>query len=151
MGCKPFTRTLDSLGNGHLVLLVAFGLGWGTNEIHKCTFGNLESLEIVFDIITITGGQILVTMLIGNIKVFLNATTLKKQAMHTGLQSLEWWMKQKEVLHGFRQRVRQFERQRWAATRGVDECQFICDLPEGLRRNIKYHLCLDLVRQVPLF
>jgi hypothetical protein len=37
------------------------------------TFGNLESttewLEIVFNIITITGGLILVTMLIGNIKV----------------------------------------------------------------------------------
>lgn len=40
------------------------------------TFGNLESttewLEIVFNIITITGGLILVTMLIGNIKVCSN-------------------------------------------------------------------------------
>jgi len=39
------------------------------------TFGNLESttewLEIVFNIITITGGLILVTMLIGNIKVII--------------------------------------------------------------------------------
>jgi hypothetical protein len=33
----------------------------------------------------------------------------------------------------------------------VDECQIVRDLPEGLRRDIKYHLCLDLVRQVPLF
>jgi hypothetical protein len=37
------------------------------------TFGNLASTtewsEIVFNIITITGGLILVTMLIGNIKV----------------------------------------------------------------------------------
>lgn len=37
------------------------------------TFGNLESttewLEIVFNIIIITSGLILVTMLIGNIKV----------------------------------------------------------------------------------
>uniref|UniRef100_M8BSP3 Uncharacterized protein n=1 Tax=Aegilops tauschii TaxID=37682 RepID=M8BSP3_AEGTA len=39
----------------------------------------------------------------------------------------------------------------WAATRGVDECQIVRDLPEALRRDIKYHLCLDLVRQVPLF
>lgn len=42
------------------------------------TFGNLESttewLEIVFNIITITGGLILVTMLIGNIKVSVNET-----------------------------------------------------------------------------
>lgn len=32
--------------------------------------------------------------------------------------------------------------------RGVDECEMIRNLPEGLRRDIKYHLCLDLVRQV---
>ncbi|GMN69236.1 hypothetical protein TIFTF001_038288 [Ficus carica] len=34
---------------------------------------------------------------------------------------------------------------------GVDECEMIRNLPEGLRRDIKYHLCLDLFRQVPLF
>uniref|UniRef100_A0ACD5T8U6 Uncharacterized protein n=1 Tax=Avena sativa TaxID=4498 RepID=A0ACD5T8U6_AVESA len=126
---------------------------WGLMTLS--TFGNLESttewLEIVFNIITITGGLILVTMLIGNIKVFLNATTSKKQAMHTRLRSLEWWMKRKNLPPGYRHRVRQFERQRWAATRGVDESQIVRDLPEGLRRDIKYHLCLDLVRQVPLF
>ncbi|EMS51384.1 hypothetical protein TRIUR3_19052 [Triticum urartu] len=126
---------------------------WGLMTLS--TFGNLESttewLEIVFNIVTITGGLILVTMLIGNIKVFLNATTSKKQAMHTRLRSLEWWMKRKELPQSYRHRVRQFERQRWAATRGVDECQIVRDLPEALRRDIKYHLCLDLVRQVPLF
>lgn len=126
---------------------------WGLMTLS--TFGNLESttewLEIVFNIITITGGLVLVTMLIGNIKVFLNATTSKKQAMHTRMRSVERWMKRKNLPQSFRHRVRQFERQRWAATRGVDECQIIRDLPEGLRRDIKYHLCLDLVRQVPLF
>ncbi|CAM0954740.1 unnamed protein product [Alopecurus aequalis] len=126
---------------------------WGLMTLS--TFGNLESttewLEIVFNLITITGGLILVTMLIGNIKVFLNATTSKKQAMHTRLRSLEWWMKRKNLPPGYRHRVRQFERQRWAATRGVDESQIVRDLPEALRRDIKYHLCLDLVRQVPLF
>ncbi|KAF0918683.1 hypothetical protein E2562_025809 [Oryza meyeriana var. granulata] len=81
---------------------VQIGATWapeipGGIDQDSCTFGNLESmmewLEIVFNIITITTGLILVTMLIGNIKVFLNATTLKKQAMHTRLRSLEWWMK----------------------------------------------------------
>lgn len=84
-------------------------------------------------------------------QVFLNATTSKKQAMHTRLRSVEWWMKRKNLPQSFRHRVRQHERQRWAATRGVDECRIVRDLPEGLRRDIKYHLCLDLVRQVPLF
>ncbi|CAN6341487.1 unnamed protein product [Urochloa humidicola] len=132
------------------VLLPIF---WGLMTLS--TFGNLESttewLEIVFNIVTITGGLILVTMLIGNIKVFLNATTSRKQAMHTRLRAVEWWMRRKNLPRSFRHRVRQFERQRWAATRGVDECRIVRDLPEGLRRDIKYHLCLDLVRQVPLF
>ena len=132
------------------VLLPIF---WGLMTLS--TFGNLESttewLEIVFNIVTITGGLVLVTMLIGNIKVFLNATTSRKQAMHTRLRAVEWWMRRKNLPRAFRHRVRQFERQRWAATRGVDECQIVRDLPEGLRRDIRYHLCLDLVRQVPLF
>ncbi|KAJ6833266.1 cyclic nucleotide-gated ion channel 4-like [Iris pallida] len=126
---------------------------WGLMTLS--TFGNLESttewLEIVFNIIIITGGLILVTMLIGNIKVFLHATTSKKQSLHLRMRSVDWWMKRKNTPQAFRQRVRQFERQRWAAMRGVDEVGMIRDLPEGLRRDIKYHLCLDLVRQVPLF
>ncbi|KAI0527286.1 hypothetical protein KFK09_002885 [Dendrobium nobile] len=126
---------------------------WGLMTLS--TFGNMESttewLEIVFNIITITSGLVLVTMLIGNIKVFLHATTSKKQALHLRMRSVEWWMKRKNLPQGFRQRVRQYERQRWAAMRGVDECEMVRNLPEGLRRDIKYHLCLDLVRQVPLF
>ncbi|MQM03504.1 hypothetical protein Taro_036280 [Colocasia esculenta] len=119
------------------------------------TFGDLNSttdwLELVFNMIIITSGLVLVTMLIGNIKVFLHATSSKKQMMNLKMRNVEWWMKRRNLPQGFRQRVRHYERQRWAAMRGVDECQMIRNLPEGLRRDIKYYLCLDLVRQVPLF
>ncbi|KAM7492628.1 hypothetical protein LguiA_035549 [Lonicera macranthoides] len=130
-----------------------FPIFWGLMTLS--TFGNLESttdwLEVVFIIIVLTTGLLLVTMLIGNIKVFLHATTSKKQAMHLKMRNIEWWMRRRQLPQGFRQRVRNYERQRWAAMRGVDECEMIRNLPEGLRRDIKYHLCLDLVRQVPLF
>ncbi|PNT72987.1 hypothetical protein BRADI_2g51836v3 [Brachypodium distachyon] len=145
--------TVMLVANPNRLEKILLPIFWGLMTLS--TFGNLASTtewqEIVFNIITITGGLILVTMLIGNIKVFLNATTSKKQAMHTRLRSVEWWMKRKNLPQSFRHRVRQHERQRWAATRGVDECRIVRDLPEGLRRDIKYHLCLDLVRQVPLF
>jgi cyclic nucleotide gated channel, plant len=148
-----YTWTVMLVANPSRVERMLLPIFWGLMTLS--TFGNLESttewLEIVFNIVTITGGLVLVTMLIGNIKVFLNATTSKKQAMHTRLRGVEWWMKRKKLPRSFRGRVRQFERQRWAATRGVDECQIVRDLPEGLRRDIKYHLCLDLVRQVPFF
>lgn len=81
-------------------------------------------------------------------QVFLHATTSKKQAMQLKMRNIEWWMRKRHLPQGFRQRVRNYERQRWAAMRGVDECEMIRNLPEGLRRDIKYHLCLDLVRQV---
>ncbi|KAE9458152.1 hypothetical protein C3L33_09942, partial [Rhododendron williamsianum] len=82
---------------------------------------------------------------------FLHATTSKKQAMQLKMRNIEWWMRRRHLPTAFKQRVRNYERQRWAAMRGVDECEMIRNLPEGLRRDIKYHLCLDLVRQVPLF
>lgn len=71
--------------------------------------------------------------------------------MQLKMRNIEWWMRKRQLPQGFRQRVRNYERQRWAAMRGVDECEMIRNLPEGLRRDIKYHLCLDLVRQVKYY
>lgn len=126
---------------------------WGLMTMS--TFGNLESttewLESVFIIVVLTSGLLMVTMLIGNIKVFLHATTTKKQAMQLRMRNIESWMKKRSLPTDLRQRVRNYEWQRWAAMRGVNECEMVKNLPEGLRRDIKYHLCLDLVRQVPLF
>ncbi|KAL5548025.1 hypothetical protein UlMin_003256 [Ulmus minor] len=145
--------TVQIVTNTNRLEKMLFPIFWGLMTLS--TFGNLESttewLEVVFNIIVLTSGLLLVTMLIGNIKVFLHATTSKKQAMQLKMRNIEWWMKKRHLPVGFRQRVRNYERQRWAAMRGVDECQMIRNLPEGLRRDIKYHLCLDLVRQVPLF
>ncbi|XP_024024894.1 cyclic nucleotide-gated ion channel 4 [Morus notabilis] len=145
--------TVQLVTNNSRLEKMLFPIFWGLMTLS--TFGNLESttewLEVVFNIIVLTSGLLLVTMLIGNIKVFLHATTSKKQAMQLKMRNIEWWMRKRHLPQGFRQRVRNYERQRWAAMRGVDECEMIRNLPEGLRRDIKYHLCLDLVRQVPLF
>ncbi|KAK1360732.1 Cyclic nucleotide-binding domain-containing protein [Heracleum sosnowskyi] len=145
--------TVQLVTNESRLEKLLFPLFWGLMTLS--TFGNLESttdwLEVVFIIIVLTSGLLLVTMLIGNIKVFLHATTSKKQAMQLKMRNVEWWMRKRHLPHEFRQRVRNYERHRWAAMRGVDECDMTRNLPEGLRRDIKYHLCLDLVRQVPLF
>ncbi|KAI3988177.1 hypothetical protein MKX01_011966, partial [Papaver californicum] len=145
--------TVPLVTNNSRLEKILFPIFWGLMTLS--TFGNLESttewLEVVFNIIILTSGLVLVTMLIGNIKVFLHATTSKKQTMQLKMRNIEWWMRRRKLPPGFKHRVRQYERQRWAAMRGVDECEMIANLPEGLRRDIKYHLCLDLVRQVPLF
>ncbi|VFR02788.1 unnamed protein product [Cuscuta campestris] len=142
--------TLQLVTNDSRLEKILLPIFWGLMTLS--TFGNLESttdwLELVFIIIVLTSGLLLVTMLIGNIKVFLHATTSKKQAMQLKMRNVEWWMRRRRLPQEFRHRVRNYERQRWAAMRGVDECEMIQNLPEGLRRDIKYHLCLDLVRQV---
>lgn len=145
--------TVQLITNDNRLEKILFPIFWGLMTLS--TFGNLESttdwLEVIFIIIVLTTGLLLVTMLIGNIKVFLHATTSKKQAMKLKMRNIEWWMRKRRLPQAFKQRVRNYERQRWAAMRGVDECEMTRNLPEGLRRDIKYHLCLDLVRQVPLF
>ncbi|EPS70503.1 hypothetical protein M569_04242, partial [Genlisea aurea] len=152
-GYGAYKWTVQLVTNSNRVEKILFPIFWGLMTLS--TFGNLESttdwLEVVFIIIVLTAGLLLVTMLIGNIKVFLHATTSKKQAMQLKMRNIEWWMSKRGLPQSFRQRVRNYERQRWAAMRGVDECEMTRNLPEGLRRDIKYHLCLDLVRQVPLF
>lgn len=80
--------------------------------------------------------------------MFLHSITARKEMMQLRLRDIEWWMKRRQLPSHLRQRVRGYERQCWAATRGVDESSMVCDLPESLRREIKRHLCLDLVLQV---
>ncbi|XP_014498930.1 protein CNGC15a-like [Vigna radiata var. radiata] len=60
-------------------------------------------------------------------------------------------MRHRQLPRFLKQNVRRHEQFRWAATRGVDEETILRDLPTDLRRDIKRHLCLNLVRQVPLF
>lgn len=81
-------------------------------------------------------------------KVFLLAVMAKKRKMQLRCRDMEWWMKRRQLPSQLRQRVRHYERHRWAAMGGQDEIELIKDLPEGLRRDIKRFLCLDLVKKV---
>ena len=47
-----------------------------------------------------------------------------------------------------RERVRRYDQYKWLETRGVDEESIVGSLPKDLRRDIKRHLCLNLVKRV---
>lgn len=68
--------------------------------------------------------------------------------MQLRCRDLEWWMRRRQLPSRLRHRVRHYEHQRWATMGGEDEMELIKDLPEGLRRDIKRHLCVDLIRKV---
>lgn len=60
----------------------------------------------------------------------------------------EQWMHHRLLPPELRERVRRYDQYKWLATRGVDEEILVQSLPKDLRRDIKRHLCLALVRRV---
>ncbi|CAA7393531.1 unnamed protein product [Spirodela intermedia] len=130
---------------------ILYPIFWGLMTLS--TFGNVleptsQWMEVVFSIIITLSGLMLFTLLIGNIQVFLHAVMARKRKMQLRCRDMEWWMRRRQLPSRLRQRVRQYEHQRWAAMRGEEEMEMIRDLPQGLRRDIKRHLCLDLIKQV---
>ncbi|KAM0951410.1 putative cyclic nucleotide-binding domain, Ion transport domain, rmlC-like jelly roll [Dioscorea sansibarensis] len=149
-----YDGALPVISSNSLAVKVLYPIFWGLMTLS--TFGNdLEPtshwLEVIFSIIIVLSGLMLFTLLIGNIQVFLHAVMARKRKMQLRCRDMEWWMKRRQLPSRLRHRVRQYERQRWAAMRGEDEMEIIKYLPEGLRRDIKRLLCLDLIKQMPLF
>ncbi|GMN42160.1 hypothetical protein TIFTF001_011374 [Ficus carica] len=145
---------LPVISSNSIAVKILYPIFWGLLTLS--TFGNdLEPtsnwLEVIFSICIVLAGLLLFTLLIGNIQVFLHTVMAKKRKLQLRCRDMEWWMKRRQLPSRLRQRVRHFERQRWATVGGDDEMEMLKDLPEGLRRDIKRYLCLDLIKKVPLF
>ncbi|KAL6587546.1 Cyclic nucleotide-gated ion channel 2 [Orobanche minor] len=145
---------LPVVSSNSVAVKILYPIFWGLMTLS--TFGNdLEPtsnwLEVMFSITIVLSGLLLFTLLIGNIQVFLHAVMAKKRKMQLRIGDMEWWMKRRQLPSQLRHRVRRYERQRWANVGCDDEMELIRDLPEGLRRDIKRFLCLDLIKKVPLF
>ncbi|TYK14285.1 putative cyclic nucleotide-gated ion channel 15 isoform X1 [Cucumis melo var. makuwa] len=107
--------------------------------------------EIIFAIIVATLGLVLFALLIGNMQKYLQSTTVRLEEWRIRRTDTEQWMHHRQLPPELRQSVRRYDQYKWVATRGVDEEVLLRSLPLDLRRDIKRHLCLDLVRRVPLF
>ncbi|CAK7323001.1 unnamed protein product [Dovyalis caffra] len=145
---------LPVISSNSLAVKILYPIFWGLMTLS--TFGNdldptSNWLEVIFSICIVLSGLMLFTLLIGNIQVFLHAVMAKKRKMQLRCRDMEWWMRRRQLPSSLRHRVRHYERQRWATMGGEDEMELIKDLPEGLRRDIKRYLCLDLIKKVPLF
>lgn len=145
---------LPVVSSNSIAVKILYPIFWGLMTLS--TFGNdleptSQGLEVMFSICAVLSGLMLFTLLIGNIQVFLHAVMAKKRKMQLRCRDMEWWMKRRQLPSLLRQRVRRYERHRWSAVGGDDEMEIIKDLPEGLRRDIKRFLCLDLIKKVPLF
>uniref|UniRef100_UPI003F7783BC Protein CNGC15b n=1 Tax=Medicago truncatula TaxID=3880 RepID=UPI003F7783BC len=131
-----------------------FCLWWGLRNLSSLGQGLLTSTfvgEIMFAIVIATLGLVLFALLIGNMQTYLQSTTVRLEEWRVKRTDTEQWMHHRQLPQELRQSVRKYDQYKWIATRGVDEESLLRGLPLDLRRDIKRHLCLELVRRVPLF
>ncbi|XP_074350909.1 putative cyclic nucleotide-gated ion channel 8 [Apium graveolens] len=107
--------------------------------------------EVIFSILVAIFGLILFALLIGNMQTYLQSLTVRLEEMRIKRRDSEQWMHHRVLPQELRERVRRYDQYKWLETRGVDEETIVGSLPKDLRRDIKRHLCLNLVKRVPMF
>ncbi|KAG2668224.1 hypothetical protein I3760_15G150300 [Carya illinoinensis] len=129
-------------------------LWWGLQNLSTLGQGLQTSTypgEVIFSIALAILGLILFALLIGNMQTYLQSLTIRLEEMRVKRRDSEQWMHHRLLPQDLRERVRRYDQYKWLETRGVDEESLVQCLPKDLRRDIKRHLCLALVRRVPLF
>ncbi|CAA0806482.1 Probable cyclic nucleotide-gated ion channel 5 [Striga hermonthica] len=129
-------------------------LWWGLQNLSTLGQGLQTSTypgESIFSIALAIFGLILFALLIGNMQTYLQSLTIRLEEMRVKRRDSEQWMHHRLLPPDLRERVRRYDQYKWLETRGVDEESLVQSLPKDLRRDIKRHLCLALVKRVPLF
>ncbi|XP_011082041.1 probable cyclic nucleotide-gated ion channel 14 [Sesamum indicum] len=129
-------------------------LWWGLQNLSS--YGQTLSTstfigETLFAILIAILGLVLFAHLIGNMQTYLQSITVRLEEWRLKRRDTEEWMRHRQLPEDLQQRVRRFTQYKWLTTRGVDEESILRALPTDLHRDIKRHLCLDLVRRVPFF
>ncbi|CAL9093961.1 unnamed protein product [Musa acuminata var. zebrina] len=107
--------------------------------------------ENIFAVCVSIFGLVLFALLIGNMQTYLQSTTVRIEEMRVKRRDAEQWMSHRSLPESLKERIRRYEQYRWQETRGVDEEHLLHNLPKDLRRDIKHHLCLSLLKRVPMF
>ncbi|XP_021729055.1 cyclic nucleotide-gated ion channel 1-like [Chenopodium quinoa] len=131
-----------------------FCFWWGLQNLSSLG-QNLQTSTYIwencFAILIAIAGLVLFAFLIGNMQTYLQSITTRLEEMRVKKRDAEQWMSHRLLPQDLRDRIRRYEQYKWQETRGVDEERLIQNLPKDLRRDIKRHLCLDLVTRVPMF
>ncbi|WZZ41657.1 hypothetical protein YC2023_037916 [Brassica napus] len=103
--------------------------------------------EIIFAVLICISGLVLFALLIGNMQKYLESTTVREEEMRVRKRDAEQWMAHRMLPEDLRKRIRRYEQYKWQETRGVEEENLLRNLPNDLRRDIKRHFCLDLLKK----
>ncbi|KAI3712998.1 hypothetical protein L1987_71568 [Smallanthus sonchifolius] len=108
--------------------------------------------EIMFAIFITILGLVLFSLLLSNMHKYvqsISSTITVEDQMR--VKRRELWMSHRMLPDDLRERVRHYEQYKWQENKGVDEESIIRNLPKDLRRDIKRHLCLPVLKKVPMF
>ncbi|KAH7675329.1 Potassium channel voltage-dependent EAG/ELK/ERG protein [Dioscorea alata] len=131
-----------------------YSMWWGLQNLSTLGQGLQTSTypgEVIFSIALAILGLVLFALLIGNMQTYLQSLTIRLEEMRIKRRDSEQWMHHRLLPQDLRERVRRYDQYKWLETRGVDEENLVQSLPKDLKRDIKRHLCLALVKRVPLF
>lgn len=85
------------------------------------------------------------------LQIYMRSLSINAEECRIRQTEMEDWMKDRQIPDNIQHRISQFFEYKWIATQGVEEDSILIQLPADLRREIKQHLCLDLVRRVSSF
>ncbi|XP_071734738.1 protein CNGC15b-like [Rutidosis leptorrhynchoides] len=129
-------------------------LWWGlralssrAEEIQASTF----FAETHFCIIISCTGLLLLAMIIGTMETYIESRTERLEEYRLQQMDTEKWMNHRQLPHEMKERVRKHDLCKWIKNQNVDEESILEALPLDIRRDIKHHICIELVRRVPLF
>uniref|UniRef100_A0A1J3I8E0 Putative cyclic nucleotide-gated ion channel 3 n=1 Tax=Noccaea caerulescens TaxID=107243 RepID=A0A1J3I8E0_NOCCA len=151
-----FTEALQSrvVESGDFPKKFFFCFWWGLRNL-SALGQNLKTSafegEIIFAIVICVSGLVLFALLIGNMQKYLQSTTVRVEEMRVKRRDAEQWMSHRMLPDDLKKRIRQYEQYKWQETRGVEEEALLSSLPKDLRKDIKRHLCLNLLKRVPWF
>nr|POE85720.1 cyclic nucleotide-gated ion channel 1 [Quercus suber] len=144
----------DYIECGDFKAKLSYCFWWAFRNL-GCAGQNLETStyigEIVFAVAISTFGLVLFSLLIGNMQRYLQSTTMRVEEMRVKRTDAERWMSHRMLPEELRVRVRRYQQYKWQLTRGVEEENLLQSLPKDLRRDITRHLCLSLLKSVPMF
>ncbi|XP_059634363.1 cyclic nucleotide-gated ion channel 1-like [Cornus florida] len=108
--------------------------------------------EILFAVFISILGLVLFAMLISNMQeIYIQPITARMEEMRVKRRDSERWMAYRMLPEKMRKRIRRYEEYKWDRSRVVDEESLVCSFPKDIRRDIKRHLCRDLIGRVPMF
>ncbi|XP_024980220.1 protein CNGC15b-like [Cynara cardunculus var. scolymus] len=122
-------------------------IGSRAEELQASTF----LAETHFCIVISLTGLLLLAMVIGTMETYLESRSQRLEEYRIQQMDTEGWMNHRQLPEAMRERVRKHDLYKWIKQGKVEEKAILDALPMDIHRDIKHHICIELVRRVPLF